>query len=262
MGLNLFFLTIIITVFLITYYYWNHTIEKNFYTIKTTKSIGKNIKILHISDLHGNIRFYQKLKNIINKENPDVIFITGDLVNEKTKEYAFSFLKGISSYPIYFVSGNHELRLSDNDKHILLTGFKAFNVKNLDEIEQCYHIEGVKIIGIDDLALKKEEIPKYARKLNEDDLNIILMHQPEAINYLKSYNADLVFAGHAHGGQWRIPFFKQGIFAPDQGLFPTYTSGMYTKYNTKLFISRGVGTMTWIPRIFNRPHVIVVDVKK
>lgn len=253
---------VILLILSIMYVYGNFTIEKSKYTIETEKKIERNFKVLHISDLHGNIIFYQKLKDMISKEKPDAIFITGDLVNEKTKEYAFSLLKGISSYPIYFVSGNHELRLDDNNRHILFTGLKAFNVKNLDEIEQCNHIEGVKIIGINDLALRKEEIPRYARKLDEDNFNIILMHQPEAIRYLNSYNADLVFAGHAHGGQWRIPFIKQGIFSPDQGIFPTYTNGMYQKYNTKLFVSRGVGTMTWIPRIFNRPHVIVVEIKK
>lgn len=255
-------LMFIVLLFLLVHFYWNFTIEKSIYNLESNKNFEKNLKIFHISDLHGNTVFYSKLKEMISKEKPDVVVITGDIVNEKNKEYSFSFLKSISSYPVYFVSGNHELRLKDFDKTILLTGLKAVGVINLDEIKKDKLMDGVRIIGIDDLSLRKEDIPKYAKKLNEDELNIILMHQPEAIRYLNSYNADLVFAGHAHGGQWRIPFLNQGIFAPDQGVFPTYTNGIYKKYNTKMFVSRGVGTMTWIPRLFNRPHVIVVNIKK
>ena len=254
-------LTMIIS-FPILYYYWNYTIEKRIYTIETMKNISENIKIFHISDLHGNKKFYKKLTQMVYEEKPDVVVITGDLVDDKSGEYGINFIKSISLIPIYYVTGNHELRLEENKFNQFIRDLENLGVKILDNIETDEFKKGIRFIGVSDLALKENNIPNYARKLNDKEFNVLLMHQPEAIRYLRSYNTDIIFAGHAHGGQWRIPYFNQGIFAPDQGVFPPYTSGMYEKYNTKMFVSRGVGSLTWIPRIFNRPHVIVVNIKK
>ena len=94
---------------------------------------------------------------------------------------------------------------------------------------------------------------------------ILIAHFPEQIDeYLKG-NFDIVLSGHAHGGQWRIPGLIDGVFAPGQGVFPKYTAGVYMHGDTAHIVSRGLwkpSTLIAIPRIFNRPELVFVDIKK
>jgi predicted MPP superfamily phosphohydrolase len=86
---------------------------------------------------------------------------------------------------------------------------------------------------------------------------VLLSHRPELFDCYVAKGADLVFSGHAHGGQFRLPFLG-GVFAPDQGLFPTYDAGLYQQKGTSMIVSRGLGNSLFPFRVNNRPEIVVV----
>jgi predicted MPP superfamily phosphohydrolase len=92
------------------------------------------------------------------------------------------------------------------------------------------------------------------------NFKILLSHRPELFDLYSENSMDLVFTGHAHGGQIRIPFIG-GLIAPDQGIFPKYSSGSYSKDSTTMFVSRGLGNSIFPVRIFNRPEIVVVTLR-
>ncbi len=95
---------------------------------------------------------------------------------------------------------------------------------------------------------------------SNDNFQILLSHRPELFDLYVEHNIDLVFSGHAHGGQFRLPFIG-GLVAPDQGVFPQYTSGSYNKNQTTMYVSRGLGNSIIPIRIFNRPEIVLVKLK-
>ena len=102
---------------------------------------------------------------------------------------------------------------------------------------------------------------KDIKKAVNNDFTILLSHRPEIIDLYSESKVDLVFTGHAHGGQIRLPF-TDGLFAPNQGLLPRYTSGKFKKGNTEMIVSRGLGNSLFPFRIFNRPELIVAILNK
>lgn len=246
--------------------------KHNYISSKLPKKFN-GFKILHISDLH-NKDFYGRLTNIINDINPDIIVITGDLIDRRKTnlDVAKGFIKEIVKIaPTYYVSGNHE-QLSNHYielKEIL----KNSNVTNVDNRYTTISIEDSEIglMGIADPAINRKENnnfvgknPSYMRssldKLNKNinsDFNILLSHRPEQFDVYKEFGLDLVFSGHVHGGQIRIPLIG-GILAPDQGFFPKYSQGMHTEGSTSMVVSRGLGNSLFPFRVFNRPEVVVV----
>jgi hypothetical protein len=234
-------------------------------------------KIVHISDLH-NKNFHGKLTSRIKKINPDIIFITGDLIDRRKTNVAMAvkFVKEIVTIaPVYYVSGNHE-QLSVNYKE-LKKELNNLHVIIMDNFYTKINIEGSEIglLGIADPAINQniktysiENNEAYMRNtLNElthnlkTDFNLLLSHRPEHFEIYKRFNIDLVFSGHAHGGQIRIPFVK-GILSPNQGFFPKYSEGMYREGVTSMIVSRGLGNSLFPFRIFNRPELIVVILNK
>ena len=94
----------------------------------------------------------------------------------------------------------------------------------------------------------------------ENDFQILLSHRPELLPLYSEYDFDVVFSGHAHGGQFRLPFVG-GLIAPDQGLFPEYTSGKYKLDQTTMIVNRGLGNSVIPVRVFNRPEIVVVTLE-
>lgn len=257
--------------------------------ITTTNLVYKNnkvplefndFKILHISDLH-NKEFGASQKNLIDKTikiNPDVIFITGDLIDsrrtsEDELKIALKYLEAaVKVSPVYYVSGNHEFRSNLYSK--LKPELEALGVTVLDNGTKTLTIgeSSISILGLSDITFtfknyRNINIPKdIENKLNtlnlekENTLSILLSHRPELIDTYAASHIDIVFSGHAHGGQIRVPFIG-GIIAPDQGLFPKYTEGLYTYEDTTLVVSRGLGNSLFPLRIFNRPELVVLTLK-
>ncbi len=233
-------------------------------------------KILHISDFH-NKKYYADLTDKIRKIKPDIIVITGDLLDRRRTriDVASDFAKEIVKVsPVYYVSGNHE-QLSVHYGE-LRNELQSLNVINMDN---SYTVlkkegEGIGIMGVADPAINwdgkdcliKNDI--YMRnninelmKKSDTDFNILLSHRPEHMSVYKELNIDLVFSGHSHGGQIRIPFLG-GILSPNQGFFPKYSEGMHIEGATAMVVSRGLGNSLFPLRIFNRPELVTVVLKQ
>jgi len=262
----------VVSIFLV----WQNNdivITKHNYINNKLPNEFNGFKILHISDLH-NKNFHGKLTNKIKEINPDIIVITGDLIDRRrvNLDLATKFIEKIVKIaPTYYVSGNQE-QLSEHYIE-LKNELNNLNVINMDSSYKTINKEcsSIGLIGIADPGIKGNErtnINKnnknYIRySLNDltknlkTDFNILLAHRPELINVYKEFTIDLVFSGHAHGGQIRIPLVG-GVLSPNQGFFPKYSEGMHKEGSTSMVVSRGLGNSLFPFRIFNRPELVVV----
>lgn len=224
-------------------------------------------RIAQISDLH-NAEFgknNQKLVALLQSTNPDMIVITGDLVdsNHTNTAVSLAFAKQATQIaPTYYVTGNHEAAISEYTQ--LKTGLESLGVTVLEN--QAVWVEkdtdAIACIGLNDPALATDAIENTLHTLVDafppESYKILLSHRPEYFDIYTDAGVDLVFSGHAHGGQFRIPYMG-GLIAPGQGLFPQYDSGIYTKENTNMVVSRGLGNSIIPLRIHNRPEIVVVE---
>ncbi|WIV13352.1 metallophosphoesterase [Proteiniborus sp. MB09-C3] len=267
-------LLLILTILIIFLYLQNNWITKTRLRInlqRLPKSFDR-FKIIHISDLH-NKSFGKNQKHLINQikdEKPNIIVITGDLIDSRRyNEYiAMQFVKeAVKIAPVYYVTGNHEMRsgkFKSLEEQLINAGAKV--LRNSWEKIDSYG-QSIIIAGIDDpyTGIRYREpivMDKYLQEikegLDENSFKILLSHRPERIDAYAAYGFDLVFSGHAHGGQFRIPFLG-GLVVPNQGFLPKYTSGVHKVNNTTMVISRGLGNSIVPQRIFNRPEIIVAE---
>lgn len=237
------------------------------YTLYSDK-INNTLKIVLLTDLHSCAygKSQQELLGRIDKQNPDLILMSGDIADDVLPdERVVQLLEGIANtYPCYYVTGNHEFwsgRVNEQ-KDI----FRAYGVTVLEGDCEDVSVNGqhLSICGVDDPEIGKEIFDKQLETvsglINTKKYSILLSHRPELFGLYASFDYDLVLSGHAHGGQWRIPLIlPYGLFAPDQGWFPEYTDGFYEKNDTKMLVSRGLSReSTRIPRIFNPPELVVI----
>lgn len=235
------------------YKYENEKVPKNF----------EGFRIVQVSDLQ-NKKFYKNQSSLIKKvkkANPDIIVITGDIIdaNRTNLENAFMFIdKAKSIAPIYYASGNHENHSDKYDEII-----EGLSLRGVHILENKYeHIERngekIAILGLRDIRTSLDFQNALYDMVNEnyDYLKILLSHRPELYYMYDDSGVDLSFTGHAHGGQIRLPF-TDGLFAPNQGFLPKYTSGIRHFENSSMVISRGLGNSIFPFRIFNRPEITV-----
>lgn len=229
-----------------------------------------------MSDLHSK-KFGENQEVLIEKVkslNPDIIAITGDLIDSKRydAEASLKVVKElVKHYPVYFVTGNHELWSGRYDS--LEKELKRYNVTVLRNEHERIQKEGQEIclLGIDDPAFTaknndeneemstvKNEIVKVKNAVDQDEYKVLLSHRPELLQVYAEQQIDLVLTGHAHGGQVRLPFIG-GLVAPNQGILPKYTAGSYKEQGTSMIVSRGLGNSIIPQRIFNRPEIVVVQ---
>ena len=228
-------------------------------------------KIVQISDLH-NKSFGKDNINLITKiirENPDIIVITGDLLDSNRTDYqtALSFVRQASAYaPIYYVSGNHESYLPQSEYQQFINDISIYvtiiddRSAILEKDDDCINLVGLADPEMTNSILTEKQRVRDSSVLNliqPDMLNILLSHRPELLSVYSAYGFDLVLSGHAHGGQFRLPFVG-GIYAPNQGWFPTYSNGSYQSNNTEMIVSRGLGNSIIPIRIFNRPEIVTI----
>lgn len=267
---------VIVSAFTLWVLWGNTAVELNEYTIQS-ESIPKSFdgyRIVQISDFHNAQigKDNEKLISLIEKAEPDIIAITGDIVDwrrtdiELTKEFVLQIMK---IAPCYYVSGNNESYITE--KYDVKNILADMGVTVLEDETQHLEIEGEKILlaGVDDPAFSDnyssaDSVPIMQTKLEElmsDDIyTVLLSHRPELFGVYCEYEADLVLSGHAHGGQFRIPFIG-GLYAPDQGFFPEYDAGLYTNGKTNMLVSRGIGNSKIPIRFNNRPEVIVIELE-
>ncbi|MBR5512904.1 MAG: metallophosphoesterase [Ruminococcus sp.] len=235
------------------------------YTYKSDK-ISEGFTIVQISDLH-NKNYGKKQRRLIEKISalePDIIVITGDIADSshtnipKAIEFAEEAAKITKTY---YVSGNHEQRFSREEFDQLMDGLKEAGVVRL--VDDCLDIslngDSFRLTGFDDLSLI--DVENNCPKLSGDKLNVVLAHEPQYIeDYSKHGNVDLVLTGHAHGGQFRLPFIG-AVFAPEQGFNPEYTEGMHQMGDTSMIVSRGLGNSAFPLRLFNYPEIVKINIE-
>jgi len=237
--------------------------------------IENPVKIAFISDLHGN--WYGKnqktLIKAIDKQNPDLVLFGGDIFDDKISykesEETISILS--KKYKCYYVSGNHEYWSKDIEN--IFNIIKSYGVTILSGDVETIEINGqiINICGLDDpddyvymsdgISIE-EQIKTVNEKVNRDYYTILLSHRPEYYDLYSRYGFDLVLSGHAHGGQWRIPLILNGLYAPNQGLFPKYAGGVYDYEGGSMVVSRGLDRQgVKVPRIFNRPEIVFIEIR-
>ena len=265
----------ILVAFITFLYLQNNLIGITEVKITSSKipSSFKGYKILQISDLH-NKQFGNKQGVLIQKIesiDPDIIAITGDLIDSKSydAEVSMQLIREIvKKYPVYFVTGNHEQWSGKYNR--LEKELKKYDVNVLrnEHVGIRKGEQEINLLGIDDPEfvtgnrdegnIVKDAILKEKFEMPQNTLDELLSHRPEFLTEYADEQLDLVLSGHAHGGQVRLPFIG-GLVAPNQGVLPKYTAGLYVEQNTSMVVSRGLGNSIIPQRILNRPELVVVQ---
>jgi len=267
-----------ILIALVIWIAWGNTaLELNAYTISSSKlpQSFAGYRIAHVSDLHNAEmgKDNEKLLTMLRDTDPDMIAITGDLIDSRNTdiEVALQFVReAVKIAPCYYVTGNHEARVNEYGE--LKAGMEVAGVVVLEDERTEINLEGetITLIGVNDPSYHTDYLfgdseTVMNTKLEElhtenDGFTILLSHRPELFDAYVDQDVDLVLSGHAHGGQFRLPFIG-GLVAPNQGLFPEYDTGIYTEDNTNMLVSRGVGNSILPFRINNRPEVILIELQ-
>ncbi|MFJ8237904.1 metallophosphoesterase [Ureibacillus sp. NPDC094379] len=256
-----------ICLFLYINNYWIITTNQIYQSDKIPDQFD-GFRITQVSDLHDAVfgEDQQKLVKKVRDTNPDVIFITGDVIDSNRYDLNQSLTavrQFVEIADVYYVIGNHEV--ATNEVENIYEAMTEIGVHILPN--HSTHIERngetLYIVGIEDplngletqdmLATSMANVPK-------DSLSLLLAHRPEQFDSYVMNGIDFVFSGHAHGGQFRIPGLG-GLVAPGQGFFPNYTAGLYEREHTTMNVSRGLGNSTVPFRLFNLPEIVVVELK-
>jgi len=258
------------------------------YLVSSGKVPEGSVRIVQISDLHSHIysKDQQPLIGLIAAQQPDIIALTGDILDDNEPDAgAMLLLEGIRDIaPVCYVSGNHEYWSGRYDAIRAL--LESYGVTVLDNRWEELSVNGVtlRLCGVDDpMMFEYTRDPEYLAMsggsenerdntrallksrfsgLDDSALNVLLAHRAELIDLYLQYDFDLILSGHTHGGQIRIPPVVNGLFAPNQGVFPRCGGGRYGFENGQtMIVSRGLSFNAYVPRVFNPPEVVVVDIR-
>ncbi len=231
-------------------------------------------KIVHLSDIHGHEygQGNEKLLALVAEQEPDLIVVTGDLIDQKGQlEMIPALAKGLSAIaPTYYVTGNHEWAVGTGAVKELKSLLSQYGVKPLSNQYEILERDGARIVlaGVDDPngyadQTTPEELYAWIQGEAPGLFTVLLAHRNDHFGQYANAGYDFVLSGHGHGGIVRLPFVG-GLIGTDRRFFPEWTSGIYTVGDSTLFVSRGLGNNT-VPfkgfRIFNRPELAVVTLK-
>ena len=257
---------------------WGNTaLEVNEYEIVSDRipEAFAGFRIAQVSDLHNKDfgEGYGQLLTLLSQINPDIIVVTGDLIDSRQTDLdvalEFAWQAGKIAR-VYYVSGNHEARVPEyEDLKIGLVKAGVVILEN-QKVEITREGESINLMGIEDPSFQEDYLfgdsESVARQAIEnlqnesDGYTILLSHRPELFDLYVETEMNLVFSGHAHGGQFRLPFVG-GLVAPNQGFFPKYDAGQFTEENTTMIVSRGVGNSIIPIRSNNRPEIVLVTLR-
>lgn len=265
-------LLVFISISILWVLWTNKALEVNTYTVSSNRlpKAFDGFTIAHISDFH-NTDIGDKVLDKLDDTNVDIIVITGDIIDSRNTqpEIALEFVEElVKKAPCYYVSGNHEGRIDVYPA--FKEDMKALGVYVLEDerVEVKKDNDVISLIGVDDPSFQTDylfgdDVTVMSTKLDQlknEQYTILLSHRPELFDVYVEYEMDVVFSGHAHGGQFRLPFIG-GLVAPNQGLFPEYDAGLFVKNNTHMIVSKGIGNSIIPMRFNNRPEVIVVKLQ-
>jgi predicted MPP superfamily phosphohydrolase len=285
----LFILLVLLVAIVGTVYVSNQFIITSEYELAYSKLPASfdGYKILQLSDLHskdfddGNHKLLKKIR----EQNPDMIVLTGDMVNSTDLDFSvFLSLAGSLSadYEVYFIVGNHEQSLSESSLKYLHAQLAEMGIRVLDNEKAIIDRgdDSVELYGLwfnlryysdrtNDYVQQDAEtyyfsVDKLQKILGENDgsrFSILLAHNPLYADTYFKWGADLTFSGHVHGGMIRLPFLG-GIYSPERTFFPEYDGGLYTFGEQNLMVSRGIGNGNLGFRFLNSPEIVTVTLKK
>ncbi len=256
---------VILAVAFAAFTYWQNTsftLTSYEYCNARVPDSMDGFRIVQVSDLHnqtygpGNSHLLKAIQDC----KPDAIMITGDLIDSSftNTEVAIAFVTAaVRIAPVYYCTGNHEHRLSEQELQDFLSELSRAGCTVLRD--EAVSLGAARLIGLRDPSAKGSKLQELMANMDRNQFTILLAHKP---HYFKNYtDADLILSGHAHGGQARLPWIG-GIVAPGQGFFPEYTDGFYTMENATMLVSRGLGNSHRFPRFFNRPELVILTLRK
>lgn len=227
--------------------------------------VTRPVRLVFLSDLH-NSRFgpnQRQLLDMVAAQRPHAVLLGGDMAEMGFgHNHTMALLAKLARrFPCYYVSGNHECWSGHLPR--LKRMFRHLGVTVLEGEKRTLVLNGqrVQLFGVDDPETGRpahlEASAALRQQVDPAHFSVFLAHRPELTPWYATGGYDLIFAGHAHGGQWRLPPFINGLFSPDQGLFPAYVSGLYHIQNSTLIVGNGLAKHVPVPRIFNRPEVVL-----
>lgn len=241
-------------------------------------------KIVQLTDLHSKSfgKNNERLIEKIDKESPHILLMTGDMINTEDKDYGvfFSLVDNlVSKYESYFIVGNHEQNLKDDQLDFLYKELRAAGVTVLDNELRTIEKDGqvINIYGMwfnlryysdqrnqimrDDperYYFSLDKMEKVMGSYDSSKFSILLTHNPLYFDTYSQWGADLTLTGHIHGGMIRLPFLG-GIFSPEKTFFPDYDAGLYSHGDRKMIVGRGLGNGNLGFRFLNSPELIVIN---
>lgn len=239
------------------------------YTVVSPK-LTAEVRLAVVTDFHSSDNADDVVAMVASCA-PDAVLLVGDLFDDDTQnrptERTLSLMRQLSAlYPCYYVSGNHEAWTGEMDALYQQTEEAGVTVLRMSSGVLTVRGQRIALCGIPDpyemvfsgAPDTEEQLRQALEDVDSADFTVLLAHRPELLTKYAQFPLDLVVSGHAHGGQVRIPGVLNGLYAPNQGWFPKLAGGAYTQDGTTLIVSRGLAVRTRLPRIFNRPEVVLV----
>ena len=239
------------------------------YTVASPK-LTAEVRLAVVTDFHSSDNA-DDVAAMVASCAPDAVLLVGDLFDDDTQnrptERTLSLMRRLSAqYPCYYVSGNHEAWTGEMDALYQQTAEAGVTVLRMSSGVLTVRGQRIALCGIPDpyemvfsgAPDTEEQLRQAMENVDSADFTVLLAHRPELLAKYAQFPFDLVVSGHAHGGQVRIPGVLNGLYAPNQGWFPKLAGGAYTQDGTTLIVSRGLAVRTRLPRIFNRPEVVLV----
>lgn len=239
------------------------------YTVVSPK-LTAEVRLAVVTDFHSSDNADDVVEMLASCA-PDAVLLVGDLFDDDTQnrptERTLSLMRQLSAqYPCYYVSGNHEAWTGEMDALYQQTEEAGVTVLRMSSGVLTVRGQRIALCGIPDpyemvfsgAPDTEEQLRQALEDVDSADFTVLLAHRPELLAKYAQFPFDLVVSGHAHGGQVRIPGVLNGLYAPNQGWFPKLAGGAYTQNGTTLIVSRGLAVRTRLPRIFNRPEVVLV----
>lgn len=239
------------------------------YTVVSPK-LTAEVRLAVVTDFHSSDNA-DDVVAMVTSCAPDAVLMVGDMFDDDTQnrptERTLSLMRQLSAqYPCYYVSGNHEAWTGEMDALYQQTEEAGVTLLRMSSGVLTVRGQRIALCGIPDpyemvfsgAPDTEEQLQQALEDVDSADFTVLLAHRPELLAKYAQFPVDLVVSGHAHGGQVRIPGVLNGLYAPNQGWFPKLAGGAYTQDGTTLIVSRGLAVRTWLPRIFNRPEVVLM----
>lgn len=239
------------------------------YTVVSPK-LTAEVRLAVVTDFHSSDNA-DDVVAMVTSCAPDAVLMVGDMFDDdianRPTERTLSLMRQLSAqYPCYYVSGNHEAWTGEMDALYQQTEEAGVTVLRMSSGVLTVRGQRIALCGVPDpyeMVLSgapdtEEQLRQALEDVDSADFTVLLAYRPELLAKYAQFPLDLVVSGHAHGGQVRIPGVLNGLYAPNQGWFPKLAGGAYTQDGTTLIVSRGLAVRTRLPRIFNRPEVVLV----